>query len=344
VPSTCTVSWVPQASPVRDDHSCGPRRRGVWGLPRGLFWLGAVAVSLVAVPGWVGVLSGQAETRGHGASRSPELAVQRCGVCHAPHAAGSDSEGCRIPTDFLLRQPTSRPGSASLSCAVLVGAGAPGAEVSAVSRSCLRCHSSRDGRINDGGFRGGSVETAPSGSFLGDLGNDHPLALASEDAPSDRRVAVATRNILAVRRRAVPEAPGSSEGGPRPECTTCHGVHADGDPAFSEEAKRDICLDCHEAAAYMTSHPSVVCSDCHSVHGGHEPGLLAEASLDLLCQSCHQAGAAGQRAGVVAPPQLQRPEHLKSRANAARLVDRLRGVSEGKVPAEDCLACHAAHR
>jgi predicted CXXCH cytochrome family protein len=143
--------------------------------------------------------------------------------------------------------------------------------VTAVSLSCLRCHTSASVRQQQPEFAR-QAALAPERTLLGfDLGDDHFLGtfdplmgphLRGARDPADPRASRGGATILGDTTIVI-------------ECTTCHDPH-DRVSATPDAAKqRMVCGTCHDLGAYLTRHHSGrACSDCHAVHGSTQAALL----------------------------------------------------------------------
>ncbi len=245
----------------------------------------------------------QARGSGHGVLSTNLAFEQRCGMCHAAHGGGAGAANLVTGPDLAFTR-----------------------GVSAVSRSCLRCHATPDIRASDPALAASAHAdaSAPARSFLGDLADDHPLARVGGRTDVKRRSARWLReSVSGTRRRG---ALAADEEVLPPECTSCHAVHSGPDPILIEDGQRGICLECHEPARSLAGHVSLVCTKCHALHGGKDVALLQESSTDLLCRSCHDPAAPSPT--NVAAPQLLLRRHVGSAERAT--------VS--------CLSCHPVHR
>lgn len=225
-----------------------------------------------------------------------------CNMCHGAHTDGS--------APYTLR--TGEPLGWTYSASSGTGPGP-------LSQSCLRCHSTPDGRARQRDVAASAPVLAPQARYLGsDLGDDHPLGRISSDwgrpggasnsgAPDRWNAELFDRN--------------GPLGGPVAEsleCTTCHDPHDRAGGTAEPERERALCGGCHDPLRYdLSGHTSAACSDCHRLHSGHQPSLLAEPSADVLCLSCHDPG--GSRTRAAAP----------------------RGHIEPQ--SKSCISCHSVH-
>ncbi len=212
-----------------------------------------------------------------------------CELCHAAH----------------------RPGEA-----YLLVAGQPGpaqtAPLGAVSRSCLRCHTTPSLRRRQPEFAGEAPLTSAAGRYLGvDLSGGHPLG-----APDRGRLLSPVRAWRDP--RLGPGRPG--EWTVELKCTTCHDPHARSGPLPDGERLRSVCMGCHELGRYgLGSHATVACTDCHALHGALSDAgaLLRGVDAETLCRSCHDRRVAPLGLSPATPP--------------------------GHPAARTCSGCHAVH-
>jgi predicted CXXCH cytochrome family protein len=266
------------------------------------------SVLLVLTVALAWATSGRAQLRGsgHGIPSSAAAAEKRCGLCHGTHGVAQQTANLVQGTPLASTR-----------------------IVSAVSRSCLRCHTTMDARMSDPVFAGYRRREQPSSpqTFLRDLLNDHPVARVGGQPDLRRRTARSATEALSRTRRRRSSTWGDEA--PLPECTSCHEVHTGPDPTLSEEPQQGLCLECHATTNYMTGHFGLGCTSCHAMHGGQEVGLLREATTDLLCRSCHDpVGGAAANASIIPP----------------LVLDLQRHAGRNATPVGDCLSCHAVHR
>jgi len=234
----------------------------------------------------------------HGGAVSDE----GCTFCHGSHADG--------PGAYNLK---------TVDVSVWVRSGDSG-PLSAVSRSCLRCHVSASLRERQPEISLHVTGVAGGGRYLGfDLSRHHPLGrvdLAFSDPSS--------RSAGRVRRPALVDLWGDEQ----VECTDCHDPHsrAGSLPAHHEET--GLCARCHDPDVYQLGHESLACSDCHQLHRSTQRRLLQEGTPDLLCRSCHDSARASSR--VVPVPALLLPA-----AHAATVQENA---------SSHCETCHDIHR
>lgn len=287
--------------------------------------------------------------------------TQVCLFCHVPHG-GTRGGGNRPSTQapHQLRE---------------TAAGASRAPTGA-SRACLSCH---DGTIAvgrtvargevpmRGGDRGGRLGGAAN---LGtDLRGSHPISTTQPTGPRfrapDRRDAV------------------KLDRGGEVQCTSCHDPHREKvDPSvgkFLVQSSRgpDLCLACHEPAAYrgassshftstavygpaqgndtgFTSVADTACMSCHRSHGT-EPhaSLLRESrthpSDDGVCLRCHDGRVAGtdvasqaQKPWAHAAPAGERSAHRTGEGPASAAA-RLPETSPAAPRHVTCADCHDPH-
>lgn len=238
-----------------------------------------------------------------------------CGLCHALHGRGDGAD----VEQYMLRIPRNLDAYDSRAS----GASNPGA----ASASCLACHESPAGREN--AMRNREGLPLPSGraeSFLGpDLADDHPVGRGFEVGLSAESGARASSGLP---RPAVSTLVGAGAQDEPVRCSSCHDPHArPGEQEFSAAGvSEELCGQCHAPAAYAVGgHETVECLACHRMHGGSRPALINEFDAELLCRSCHDAGAQmsdgvmGGFESIAGMPEHDRP------------------------PGDDCLACHPAH-
>ncbi len=288
-----------------------------------------LALAFLALAPPTPAIQGQSHDRGHGLASAPAMAAQGCGLCHASHAktAANACDG-RSATVFLLVPPDPSQRGTSADCGPAASAGTLGNDLSAVSRSCLRCHGTPDARARDP-ILGAVPQTAFSNPrFLGDLADDHPLARPA-NRPDPRLLRARPLGIALGTRGSGNAAPAPVPAGDLslPECTSCHQVHGGPDPVLNPQSQVGVCVRCHAATLYLDRHAPVACAACHEVHGGGEPVLLRQQSVELLCRSCHDPSAAlAPQSETVVPMSTSRAEHQGTGA-ASR----------------NCLSCHAPH-
>lgn len=238
-----------------------------------------------------------------------------CGLCHALHGRGDgaaiEQYMLRIPRDLDVYDTRSS------------GASIPGA----ASASCLRCHESPAGRESAmRGRQGLPLSMGRAESFLGpDLSDDHPIGRAFENGRfAESGAEIGSRSLAPSASALV----GPSDAGESVRCSSCHDPHArPGEQELSAAGiSEELCGQCHTPAAYVTgAHETLECLACHRMHGGSRPALINEFDAELLCRSCHDAGAQisdgvmGGFESVAGMPEHDRP------------------------PGDDCLACHPAH-
>jgi predicted CXXCH cytochrome family protein len=198
--------------------------------------------------------------------------------------------------------------------------------VTAVSLSCLRCHTSASVRQQQPEFAR-QAALAPERTLLGfDLGDDHFLGtfdplmgphLRGARDPADPRASRGGATILGDTTIVI-------------ECTTCHDPH-DRVSATPDAAKqRMVCGTCHDLGAYLTRHHSGrACSDCHAVHGSTQAALLVGRGPEETCGRCH--------GGLGVPPSEGRPG-FRAAPSGPRLP-----LSGDHQLGADCVSCHAMH-
>jgi predicted CXXCH cytochrome family protein len=198
--------------------------------------------------------------------------------------------------------------------------------VTAVSLSCLRCHTSASVRQQQPEFAR-QAALAPERALLGfDLGDDHflgtfdplmgPYSHGTRD-PADPRASRAGAAILGDTTVVI-------------ECTTCHDPHDRVSTTPDAGKQRMVCGTCHDLSTYLTRHHSgQACSDCHAVHGSTQVGLLIGRGPEETCGRCH--------GGLGVPPSNGRPGFL-SAPSGPRIP-----LSGDHQLGSDCTRCHGVH-
>lgn len=157
--------------------------------------------------------------------------------------------------------------------------------LSAVSRSCLRCHWTPTLRDQQDEFLAPSDPVAAA--YLGpDLSDDHPLRgeggqmTASVLRPLLAPSASVTRSLSA--EVLAPTASGAVG------CVDCHEPHAPGGGIIPDPVEQLVlCTRCHDAyMPYPDQHASLACTDCHRMHGGTGK-LLRDPATNPTCTECH---------------------------------------------------------
>ena len=85
------------------------------------------------------------------------------------------------------------------------------------------------------------------------------------------------------------------------KCSDCHDVHGTfqrKQPADRRPIRTQICTKCHTdvRGPFVYEHAPVKaegCTACHSPHGSQNARLLNMPSVNMLCNQCHSAVAAG---------------------------------------------------
>jgi len=236
--------------------------------------------------------------------------AERCGMCHALHSGSSSPDA-----SYVLRDdPAGR---------ILGLTAAGGRRLGAVSRSCLRCHSTADIRADQPEFRNRGPATTRERGLLGaDLSDDHPLAIDDRSSPMFSRRASGTSGASVI------DGSLSMSGTDGAfECTRCHDPHKQLSVNISASEEVDLCLGCHDAAEHLSgSHATLACSSCHGLHGGfRNTPLLKDSDAESLCISCHEHGMVPETEAEFSAQFVPAPLGHVSR------------------PRDSCRSCHPAH-
>ena len=78
-------------------------------------------------------------------------------------------------------------------------------------------------------------------------------------------------------------------------CSSCHTIHAMGDPVLLKIEESQVCFGCHQDKRAQINrrshHPveegKVACSDCHNSHGSPGVSLLLNNTVNETCYQCH---------------------------------------------------------
>lgn len=266
------------------------------------------------------VLAGLAQATGalqaqHARSSVQPLppALSSCEACHNPHMGVGSARALKVD------------GTSS---------SAPyGPSLGAVSRGCLRCHSTPALRSAQPEFLQSGLYST-QGSFLQfDLRDDHPLGLTATLGAADQLDA--TPELLAMQLRASVE-PGSHLVSAGIECTTCHDPHYDGTGEPWAVSSHELCTRCHDSGRYSyAGHQSLECLSCHVMHGQSEFGLPDRQQGHAICLSCHSSGGGPLARGMLSGQRLMQPETL---ASPPMPREHLQGQGDS------CLVCHPVHQ